>query len=241
MRKYITLLFFCLSFVITDAQNLVFSDSTIVSLVTCSPGKAAYEKFGHTAIRLNDPKNKIDLVFNYGIFSFETSNFYYKFVKGDTDYQLGVYPTEYFLPQYKERNSNVWESEILMTTAEKRNLINTLLENYRPENREYRYNFVYDNCATRPRDKILAAIEGHLILRNDVELKTYRQWFNSYAGNGSWLNFGLDLVFGMKADKDCPQYESMFLPEVLMNEFKLQKYFKVTTEWNVPWCRRKEF
>ncbi len=110
-----------------------------------------------------------------------------------------------------------------MTTAEKRNLINTLLENYRPENREYRYNFVYDNCATRPRDKILAAIEGHLILRNDVELKTYRQWFNSYAGNGSWLNFGLDLVFGMKADKDCPQYESMFLPEVLMNEFKAAK------------------
>ena len=32
--------------------------------------------------------------------------------------------------------------------------IRLLQENYLPENRVYRYNFFYDNCATRPRDKI---------------------------------------------------------------------------------------
>ena len=220
MRKFLTILFLCLSFIGSSAQTLSFSDSTIVSLITCSPGKEAYEKFGHTAIRLLDKKNNIDVVFNYGIFSFNTSNFYYKFIKGDTDYQLGVYPTQFFLPEYKERNSMVWESVLNLNASERRTLINSLLENYLPENREYRYNFIFDNCATRPRDKIIGSIKGHLNLRKDVELKTYRQWFSEYAGTYSWLNLGLDVIFGMEADENWSQYESMFLPQILMAEFK---------------------
>lgn len=220
MRKLVTFLLLCLNFVFVNSQNQTFSDSTIVSLITCSPGQMAYEKFGHTAIRLNDSAQHIDVVFNYGIFSFETNNFYYKFIKGETDYQLGVYPTNYFLQEYKERNSTVWESVLQLNINEKRKLIQLLVENYQPENRFYRYNFIYDNCATRPRDKIINAINGHLNLEHNVEVKTYRQWIALYAGSYSWLNFGLDLVFGMDADENCPQYESMFLPEVLMNEIE---------------------
>jgi hypothetical protein len=229
MRKIITLFLLSLSFSLISAQNLAFSDSTIVSLITCSPGKVAYERFGHTAIRLNDPVNHIDVVFNYGIFSFNTKNFYIKFIKGETDYQLGVYPTQYFLPEYQERNSMVWESVLNLNLKEKQFLINSLLENYKPENRTYRYNFIYDNCATRPRDKIFNALNGHFDLPKGVETKTYRQWLSIYAGTYSWLNFGLDIAFGMEADNNCPQYESMFLPELLMTELKNTKIENFTT------------
>ena len=63
--------------------------------------------------------------------------------------------TPLFLAEYEQRNSTVWEQDVDLSIIEKRTLINLLLENLKPENRKYRYNFVFDNCATRPRDKIL--------------------------------------------------------------------------------------
>jgi hypothetical protein len=101
MKKFVLVFLFFLSFFSTQAQELAFSDSARISLITCSPGPEVYAKFGHTAIRIVDQNPKIDVVFNYGLFSFETSNFYFKFIKGETDYQLGVFETAYFLPGYK--------------------------------------------------------------------------------------------------------------------------------------------
>ena len=77
--------FLCFIYSVT-AQQLSFSDSSVVSLVTCSPCEEVYAKFGHTGIRVSDPVSNIDVVFNYGIFSFDTNGFYYEFIKGETDY-----------------------------------------------------------------------------------------------------------------------------------------------------------
>src|ERR1035437_506830 len=158
MKKYLLIVCILLTYIKLDAQQVIIGDSAVISLITCSPGQEVYSKFGHTAIRVKDPSNAIDIVFNFGIFSFETENFYYKFIKGETHYQLGVYETGFFLPEYVDRNSMVWEQILNLTTTEKRNLINNLLTNYEPQNRVYRYNFVFECCSTRPRDKILSSI-----------------------------------------------------------------------------------
>lgn len=221
MKRKTLIAIFCLLFLKLSAQELTFSDSSVISIITCSPGEEVYAKFGHSGIRVQDAANNIDLVFNYGIFSFETENFYYKFVKGETDYFLGVHPTSVFLPEYKRRNSMVWEQVLNLTPQEKHKVINSLLENYKPENRMYRYNFVFDNCATRPRDKVLNSIDGYVRFQNTTEAKTFRQWIGAYVGNDTWVKFGIDLVFGMDADNVSTEYESMFLPEVLMNEFQV--------------------
>jgi hypothetical protein len=205
------------------AQELQFSDSAVISVLTCSPGSEVYAKFGHTGVRVMDPVTGRDVVFNYGIFSFNTDNFYYKFIKGETDYFLGVIPTALFLPEYEERNSDVWEQKLNLTVAEKRNIINSLLENYKPENRVYRYNFVFDNCATRPRDKVLYGIDGQVKFDVNSESKTFREWVGVYVGESSWLKFGVDMVFGMDADVKATQFESMFLPEMLMYGFQMGK------------------
>lgn len=214
------------------AQEMQFSDSAVISLLTCSPGQEIYAKFGHSGIRINDPVTKNDLVFNYGIFSFNTENFYYKFIKGETDYYLGVHPTDMFLFEYDERNSMVWEQILNLTPLEKRKIIDALIDNYRPENRIYRYNYVFDNCATRPRDKILNNVTGYVQLQNTTESKTFRQWVGGYVGHDTWLKFGIDMVFGMAADKTTQQYESLFLPEVLMNEFERAKIITKNNENN---------
>jgi hypothetical protein len=220
MKRIFLVAVMSLSILCSNAQQLSFTDSTVISLITCSPGKEVYEKFGHTGIRIKDKKNGNDLIFNYGIFSFETENFYYKFIKGETDYQLGLYYTGNFLPAYAERNSVVWEQVLNLTVDERRKLIKLLLENYEPENRTYRYNFVFDNCATRPRDKILSALNGYVKLESNNEPKTFRQWIGMYVGTDTWLKFGIDLVFGMDADSFASPSQSMFLPEALMTEFQ---------------------
>jgi hypothetical protein len=220
MKQFLLIVCILLSFSRLDAQQVTVGDSAVVSLITCSPGEEVYSKFGHTAIRVKDKINNVDVVFNYGIFSFETEHFYYKFIKGETDYQLGIYDTNFFLPEYAERNSMVWEQVLNLTSAEKKNLVATLLENYEPQNRIYRYNFVFDNCSTRPRDKITSSVDGYIRYHQTSEPTTFRRWVGDYVGTDTWLKFGIDLIFGIDADAVASQKESQFLPEVLMSDFQ---------------------
>lgn len=220
MKQFLLIVCILLFFSKLEAQQVTVGDSAVVSLITCSPGEEVYSKFGHTAIRVKDKINNVDVIFNYGIFSFETEHFYYKFIKGETDYQLGIYETSFFLPEYVERNSMVWEQVLNLTSAEKKNLVATLLENYEPQNRIYRYNFVFDNCSTRPRDIITSSVDGYIRYHQTSEPTTFRRWVGDYVGTDTWLKFGIDLIFGIDADAIASQKESQFLPEVLMSDFQ---------------------
>ena len=64
--------------------------------MTCAPGTEICALFGHTALRYEDKARGEDWVFNYGMFSFNTPHFIYRFVKGETDYELGVTRYPYF-------------------------------------------------------------------------------------------------------------------------------------------------
>ena len=216
MKQFLLLVCILFTFSKLDAQQVIISDSAVVSLITCSPGEEVYSKFGHTAIRVKDKTNNVDVVFNYGIFSFETEHFYYKFIKGETDYQLGIYETNYFLPEYAERNSMVWEQVLNLSSAEKKNLVATLLENYEPQNRVYRYNFVFDNCSTRPRDKITGSVNGYIRYHQTSEPATFRRWVGDYVGTDTWLKFGIDLLFGIDADAIAKQAGSAKASNMVM-------------------------
>ena len=68
-------------------------------LLLQGPGAVLYEKFGHSAIRIIDPNLNIDLIYNYGIFDFNTPNFYTNFAKGKMYYLLAKYDFKYFYSQ----------------------------------------------------------------------------------------------------------------------------------------------
>ena len=220
IKNYVITIFLIISSLsAVNAQGNTLSDSATLSLITCSPGPQIYALFGHTAIRLVDPARGLDIVFNYGMFNFNKPNFYLKFIQGATDYELGAYETKYFLPEYRERNSSVTEQMLNLTTAEKQQLADALFVNYQPENREYRYNFVYDNCSTRPRDKILSVIKDKVVYDYVSEPQTFRNWVGTYTGEITWAKFGIDMLLGREADELSTRWSSMFLPEVLCREF----------------------
>jgi len=201
------------------AQSLSYGDSVVVSLLTCEPGDAVYERFGHTALRIRDAQGR-DMTYNYGIFSFRTEGFYVKFLRGHTDYLLGVYPTEYFLQDYRQRESNVWEQVLNLTETEKRRLIDLLNENYLPENRTYRYNFVFDNCATRPKVMIQNALDGILSYESAYYSDTFRQLIHQYISDDAWLSLGIHIIFGTCSDCTVNQGGAAFLPELLRNDLQ---------------------
>lgn len=217
MRRIYQILFFCILSVFSLRAEVLSSNAQI-SLLTCSPGQELYSKFGHTAIRVFDPEQHIDIVFNYGMFSFYSEHFYARFIKGETDYRLGINPIMDFREEYDMRGRQIYEQILSLTQAEKEAVYKALIVNYRPENRIYRYNFVYDNCATRPYYLLKNNISGTLVApefgkRSD----TYRQIIAYYTGKYSWAYFGISLIFGKDADRIMTPEQRLFLPEELMN------------------------
>ncbi len=220
MRKY----FYYICVAILAGSNLlsvhaqpVRNDSVRISLLTCSPGSEIYALFGHTAIRYEEPARGIDVVYNYGMFSFDTPNFIGRFVKGETDYQLGRALFPYFEAEYAMRGSAVYEQELNLTPEEKERLVQLLELNYRKENRVYRYNFFYDNCTTRARDKIEESIDGKVEYTGAQRQLSFRDIVHQYTEGHEWAQFGIDLCLGSKADEIIDYRTQMFVPFYLLH------------------------
>lgn len=197
------------------------NDSIRLSLLTCAPGEEIYSLFGHTAIRYEDPAKGIDAVFNYGLFSFNAPNFIFRFSLGETDYQLGATDYSRFAAEYAFDGRSVWQQTLNLSNEEKAELIRLLQENYRPENRVYRYNFFYDNCATRPRDKIEESITGRVVYPAEPQdgSLSFRDIVHQYCKGHPWARFGMDLCIGSEADRPITQRQMMFAPFYLMDAF----------------------
>lgn len=219
MKKRLFSLFFALLYVGSSmAQAITLSDSAVISLMTCTPGNETYSKYGHSAIRVNDPAKDFDVTFNYGIFNFHTNNFYAKFVRGETWYQLGVQTTPYFIMDSKETGRDTYEQVLNLSQSEKQALFDALEENSRPENMYYLYNFVFDNCATRPFLLLQKSMgEKFNTPQFDMRRDTYRDMLTYYSEKNSWAGFGIDLIFGKDADVVMTPQQRLFLPEQLMN------------------------
>ena len=203
---------FCLFMGVAFSVQSQSTDSIRFSLLTCAPGTEIYSLFGHTAIRYENYTRRIDVVFNYGMFSFNTPNFIFRFVAGETDYQLGITPYSYFEAEYAMRGSSVYQQVLNLTQSEKERLLTILENNYLPENRIYRYNYFYDNCTTRARDKIEECIEGKVVYPDSLSGKSYRSIVHEFTAGSPWDELGIDLCLGAEADKEINKRQQMFSP-----------------------------
>lgn len=194
---------------VTTAASPVY-----ISLLTCSPGTEPYTLFGHTAIHIRcDTLRGFDYVFNYGLFNYSSDNFILRFVKGETDYELGAEPTDFFMSRYVDEGHTVWEQELNLTADEKERLFGLIMWNARPENKTYRYNFLYDNCTTRAREALKRALDEVRVAypRNEERL-TFRDIIHQYTARSPWVEFGIDLVLGCEIDGVLSERDKMFVP-----------------------------
>jgi hypothetical protein len=216
--KYWSLLllaFFCVLSAGIKAQSL--DNDSRISLITCGPGNDLYATFGHSALQVYDPRLGIDRVYNYGTFDFDTPNFYLKFAQGKLNYALSVTNLERFMWTYQREGRWVYRQDLNLTVEEKNELYAFLENNALPENKDYKYDFFYDNCSTRIRDAIEKVLGEKLNYPdfNQDTIATFRQMIDLYLLNHPWSDIGIDLALGIPCDKKADYREKMFLPDYL--------------------------
>ena len=195
-----------------SAQAL--SDSVQLSLLTIAPTNVIYNEFGHTALRIYDPVNQVDLCYNYGVYDFEAPNFVMKFVRGKLPYMMSVVRTKDEFAPYIRQQRGVVEQVFNLSPDEIRAIAAFLRENYRPENRYYMYDFIFDNCATRIRDLLEDVLDTRFGLADPRfrTYKTFRQMLDEQISNRPWYRFGFDFILGSPVDRSAEFREEMFLP-----------------------------
>lgn len=226
MKRYALLILFAFISVFSTAQTL--SPYATVSLLTIAPGDELYSTFGHSGIRIKDPRQGIDVVYNYGAFDFGAKGFYIKFLRGTLPYKISLVDFEIELNGYgrylgwNQEKRLVQEQVLNLSAKQKQGVTDFLAKNYLPENREYAYKFFYDNCSSRLRDVFKTVCGDSLTFSNNVHAdSSYRQWIDVYArkNNKLWADFGMDLAIGHPSDLVTGANGAMFLPDNLKDAF----------------------
>jgi hypothetical protein len=219
---FIFLLACLFSLWVSRGQEVVPGPGAQFSAITCGPGTDLYAIFGHSAFRYRDPSRGIDWVYNYGTFDFDTPNFYVKFARGKLPYALGKQQFENFLYAYQLENRYVREQLLDLDTTEIQALLTYLEENNRPENRVYKYDFLFENCATKVPD-VLQAVLGPPLQYSYEHLAKTRSFRDLIQENlywNTWSSFGIDLALGAVIDREAEGGEFSFLPKYVEQQIE---------------------
>lgn len=214
IKKIIFFLLFC-STAVSHAQFGSLSPASEISIITIGPGAELYDKFGHSAFRIKDSLTGVDVAFNYGVYDFNTPNFYTKFAQGKLLYELGVSYFQPFFESYVEQNRWLKEQVLNLTQAEKQAVADFLWNNALPENKKYKYDFFFDNCATKIRDVVQEVLGENLEYNHEYiqESLTFRDLIQKNLKANTWGSLGIDVALGAVIDQKAKPIEYQFLPE----------------------------
>jgi hypothetical protein len=220
--RFLFIALFVYAFFNGHTQSIPLTPEAEISIITCGPDTGElYAAFGHSAIRVYDPQQEIDLAYNYGVFNFDQPHFYLNFARGYLYYKLGVYFYPHFRDYYIRHNRFVHEQVLNLTAEQKQRVFDYLEWNARPENQTYRYDYFYNNCATKIRDVFAETLgpelkfDGSFIRTN----YTIRELTDLYLDPQPWGDLGIDICLGLPMDKVATPYEYMFLPDYIEYSF----------------------
>ncbi|NKF22833.1 Lnb N-terminal periplasmic domain-containing protein [Solimonas marina] len=188
-----------------------------VSLVTFGPGQTYWERFGHDALLVGDPANPDALLYNYGLFDFRQKNFFLNFARGKMMYRVAPEPFYYALRGYAAERRWVYLQRLDLDDAQRRELVDFLAWNVRPENAQYHYDYFISNCTTRVRDALDKASGGALsrAAKGVPTGRTYRFEATRLIAPDWPLSLAMDLGMGPSADKPLDLWAQAFVPMVL--------------------------
>ena len=214
----ITLLLVSIS---TFSQNITLSENTNVSVLTCGTGNEVYSLFGHTAIRVQDTINRVDVVYNYGAFDFNTPNFVMKFAKGDLQYFAVINSYTDFINQYQYEKRTVYEQPLDIPLKLKQNLFDNLNTSLSSGESYYTYKFIDKNCTSMVVDIINKTLGGTIITKKEDTDLTYRTILYPYFSGHFYEKLGTSIIFGTKVDRKGTQ---IFLPLELKESLEKTKF-----------------
>jgi len=202
-------------------QTILLSKNTRASVITCDTGNESYSLFGHTAIRITDAENNLDVVYNYGAFDFRTPNFVAKFTKGDLQYFAVANTFSDFMSQYTYEQRSVFEQELNIPLADKQKLFDNLTAVLSSDESYYTYKFIDKNCTSMVVDMLNKTLGSTVIASKIDSDKTYRSILYPYFDNFFYEKLGTSIIFGTKVD----EYSNhIFLPFQLLQSLQQTKF-----------------
>lgn len=192
-----------------------------ISVVTEGPGQDLYLAFGHTAVRVRDPGQDLDLLFNYGTIDpayFSDPTFVMRFLMGNLRYSLGVSRFEDALEWDKQTQNRTWTEQVLDLDGDQRQSVyRFLVWNAQPENRQYQYDFIMDNCSSRV-PKVLEEVLGPIFDYGPPPEgwnATARTLIEASLTDRTPWNVLVTLGLGAIADRPITPRAAAFMPEGL--------------------------
>lgn len=194
-----------------EGENLEFS------VLTFGPGDELWEPFGHIGLRAQDRTTGLDVVFNWGIFSFEQEGFLARFLRGQMLYSMGLHTTGSTLRLYQGLDRTIDEQTLDLEPDEKAMLWQLLDANVRSP--EYRYDYFRDNCSTRVRD-LLDRVTGGQVQTSlgDRQGHSFRFHARRLTQTVSPIFFGLDVLMAGRTDDPRTAWEDAWVPLELRDD-----------------------
>lgn len=205
-----------------NAQFGRLSEGAKISVLTIGPTQEElYSAFGHSAFRVYDSIQGLDLFYNYGVFNFNQPHFYLNFAKGYLYYMMDVYDYAPYRNYYIEHNRYIHEQVLDLTPEQKQKLFSYLQWNNLPQNQSYRYDYFYNNCATKIRDVLKTVMKDELTFDSTFIKTDYtiRNLTDIYLIKQPWGDLGIDICLGLPMDKKALPSEYMFLPDYIESSF----------------------
>jgi len=208
------------------AMSNVSYDRYEISILTIGEGESLVDAFGHTAIRVKSDELenlglKNDVVFNFGVYDFNSPNFYSNFVKGRPEYKLGVQNYKNLIQYYIKQKRYIVEHQLNLDQNSTKIIIDLLVEKL--NNPYYIYDYFRDNCTTRIADIVIDKTNNKFKnnkLESEIDI-SYRNLIHGKINENSWAAVGIDLCLGAIIDKKINTRETFFLPENFMNYLDL--------------------
>lgn len=186
-----------------------------VELVTIGPDHPIDTRFGHILLRVIDAESRRDDAYDFGVADFQRPGFMAEALMGRAKFRLRRSSTQIRFEGYRLRDRQIHTQRLNLTDDQTAYLIERLDWNLLPENVEYAYDHVADNCSTRLRD-LLNDVTGGAVQRAAYAMpieRTYREEI-LVAGSGRMLALiGLDLVAGRHGEDRVGAWQLSFLPD----------------------------
>lgn len=212
----------CLLLPFLGVAQSKLSENAEIYVLTLGPYQGElYSAFGHSAIRVVDTTEGLDDIYNWGVFDFDQPNFYLNFARGYLYYKLGVHDYERFRDYYIYHNRFIHAQKLNLNKAQKQKLFDYLQWNSLPENQNYRYDYFYNNCATKVRDVMLTVFSDSVKFDGSYVKTDYsiRDLTDIYLEQQPWGDLGIDICLGLPMDKKATPNDYMFLPDYIESGF----------------------
>ena len=185
-----------------------------VYLMTMGQGDQVWERYGHNAIGIRDRRANTDIVYNWGLFSFDEPGFVGRFLRGEMMYWMGGQDAATTIAQYRMSNRTVEVQELNLSPPQRVALRDFIRYNAREENKFYRYDYFLDNCSTRVRDALDGVLGGALRMATDsiATGTTYRWHALRLMAEDRLTVVGINIGLGRPTDRPISAWEEMFIP-----------------------------